>query len=164
MIQIALLLRSIKILNWKRQHLRMLQFIKTINVLKWCVKRTRFFVDQHHFVKIEFIFEYSQQETCPIDQPGNKDRHKPPHWRSSYPIKIIGMVVGIGIRNSRPVKVIFCTQGVPHYARVLCLHCRMNFDFQIQFIFCGPESKWRQTKSQYLPKNFKELWIFFPIV
>ena len=92
-IQIALLLRSIKILDWKRQHLRMLQYIKTINVLKWCVKHTRFVMGQQHFVKIKFNFEYNQQETCPIDQPGNKDRHKPPHWRSSYPIKIIGIVV-----------------------------------------------------------------------
>ena len=57
----------------------MLQFIKTINVLKWFVKRTRFVMDQQDFVKIKFTFEYNQQETCPIDQPGNKDRHKPPH-------------------------------------------------------------------------------------
>ena len=60
----------------------MLQFIKTINVLKLCVKRTRFVMgQQQHFVKTKFTFEYNLQETCPIDQPGagNKDRHKLPH-------------------------------------------------------------------------------------
>ena len=50
----------------------MLQFIKTINVLKWCVKHTRFVMGQQHFVKTKFTFEYNLQETCPIDQPGTK--------------------------------------------------------------------------------------------